>query len=244
MVSPDGVRQSLIPTTTKRKKGDARRVDVPQAGDRSRRDDAPRGKPLGVGSERARSAALECGSRARMGSDRAGCGAVPRSRKSGQGGRGARTRSSRGAAARSVSHSVRPNPGRVAQTLRSAIVPIGDDEPERHPAAKRLIDAFEDARREVRAGERQAAWMIAWQGEQRTQPEIRSGSVRPPTRSPADTPATWMRSRPIHDRKHARSQPRQDGSERSGHSGSSACAKRAKWKRSKAAEQRRKSTIG
>ena len=45
------------------KKGDARRVDVPQAGGRSRRDDAPRSQPLGTRSERARGAALECGGR-------------------------------------------------------------------------------------------------------------------------------------------------------------------------------------
>ena len=52
-----------------------------------------------------------------------------------------------------------PDGVRVAQMLRSAIVPVGKEEAERHPAAKLLIDAIEDVRREVRAGVRQPAWM-------------------------------------------------------------------------------------
>ena len=71
-----------------------------------------------------------------------------------------------------------PDGVRVAQMLRSAIVPVGEEEAERHPAAKLLIDAIEDARREVRAGVRQPAWMIAWQGVQRTEPNpIRGGAT-------------------------------------------------------------------
>ena len=54
-----------------------------------------------------------------------------------------------------------PDGVRVAQMLRSAIVSAAEEEAERHPAAKLLIDAIEDARREVRAGVRQPAWMIA-----------------------------------------------------------------------------------
>ena len=54
-----------------------------------------------------------------------------------------------------------PDGVRVAQMLRSVIVSAGEEKAERHPAAKLLIDAIEDARREVRAGVRQPAWMIA-----------------------------------------------------------------------------------
>ena len=71
-----------------------------------------------------------------------------------------------------------PDGMRVAQMLRSAIMPVGEEEVERHPAAKLLIDAIEDARREVRAGVGQLAWMIAWQGVQRTEPDpIRLGAT-------------------------------------------------------------------
>ena len=71
-----------------------------------------------------------------------------------------------------------PDGVRVAQMLRSVIVSAGEEEAERHPAAKLLIDAIEDARREVRAGVRQPAWMIAWQGVQRTEPDpIRLGAT-------------------------------------------------------------------
>ena len=71
-----------------------------------------------------------------------------------------------------------PDGMRVAQMLRSALMPVGEEEADRHPAAKLLIDAIEDARREVRAGVRQPAWMIAWQGVQRTEPDpIRLGAT-------------------------------------------------------------------
>ena len=71
-----------------------------------------------------------------------------------------------------------PDGMRVAQMLRSAIIPVGEEEAERHPAAKLLIDAIEDARREVRAGVRQPAWMVTWQGVQRTEPDpIRLGAT-------------------------------------------------------------------
>ena len=92
-----------------------------------------------------------------------------------------------------------PDGMRVAQMLRSALMPVGEEEVDRHPAAKLLIDAIEDARREVRAGVGQQTWMIAWQGVQRTEPDpIRLGATADVLARgyPGDVEALAVDSRP------------------------------------------------
>ena len=134
-----------------------------------------------------------------------------------------------------------PDGMRVAQMLRSALMPVGEEEVDRHPAAKLLIDAIEDARREVRAGVGQQTWMIAWQGVQRTEPDpIRLGAT-------ADVlargyPAMWRRLPSIRGPMRVQSQPPPDASERCGPSGWRACAKRGTWTRSTDERQRERSS--
>ena len=228
-------RSSMIPTRTTGRGRAEQAALVPCAGNRPRSDDAPRREPVGPGGERTRGAALECGGLARVGSNHAKCGVVPRSRT----GRTVRRRaSSRGAGRAPVrsgmtASDASPDGVRVAQMLRSAIVPVGEEEAERHPAAKLLIDAIEDTRREVRTGVRQPAWKIAWQVVQRTESDpIRPGATADVIAPgyPGDVEELAVDPR---DPMRVQSQPSPDGSERCGLSGWNAGVKRGTWTRSR-----------
>ena len=135
-----------------------------------------------------------------------------------------------------------PDGARVAHMFRSALVPVGEEEPQRHPAARRPIEAIDDARREVRAGVRQPAWMIAWQGVQRTEPDpIRLGATADVIARgyPGDVEALAADTRPKARSFVAAARRIRGVRAQWVWSG---CAKPARWTRSRAAERQERSS--